>query len=50
MGTGTQSPICMHPAGKQRYQVLTADLEAAFCLFLVQEYYASVRTNETNAW
>lgn len=39
---GTQNPVCTRPGGKQRYQVLTADLEAAFCLFLVREYYASL--------
>lgn len=33
-----------------RYQVLTADLEVAFCLFLATEYYALFRTNKTYVW
>lgn len=34
----------------KKNQVLRADLEAALCLFLVQEHCALARTNENYAW
>lgn len=43
-----QSPPHIYLGAEHKYQVLTAALEA-FCLFLVHDHSALVRTNETSA-
>lgn len=44
-----QSPPRSYLGAGHKYQVLTAALEVAFCLVLVQDHSALVRANETSA-